>query len=180
LIPPSQGLIWVQPKFSKPDYELRAGDTVVGILHGDRGEFENQSWAFKLEGWFRRRVTVHALDSGVHAAVFRWRWAEGGTLELPEGRILHFGVVKNSSPLRYDWLDPDGTSLVHFQTRVGFDISEALVEMEQAAARHSELPLLVVLGEYLAVLFAMRYGAVPNPSPDVWDTLPGFPDLDSS
>lgn len=184
MIPPAlaevvgQELIWVQPKISKPDYELRAAGTVVASLHGQCGESQHHSWTFKLEGWFRRRVIVHAPDSVVDAAVFRWRWAEGGTLELPEGRILHFGVAKNSSPPRFDWLAPDGTPLVHFQTRAGFDVSEALVEIEQEAARLSELPLLVVLGQYLAVLFAMRHGDVPEVL-TVWDTLPSFPDVDS-
>jgi hypothetical protein len=173
-----QELIWVQPKVSKPDYELRAAGTVVASLRGRCGESEHQSWTFKLEGWFRRRVTVHAPNSFAAAAAFRWRREEGGTLELPEGRLLHFGVAKNSSPARFDWLESDGTPLVHFQTRAGFDASEALVEIEPEAAGLLELPLLVVLGEYLAVLFAMRHGGAPDVL-SVWNTLPSFPDVDS-
>jgi len=172
-----QELIWVQPKASKPDYELRAAGTVVASLRGRCGECEHHSWTFKLEGWFRRRVTVHAPDSVADGAVFRWRREEGGTLGLRQGRILHFGVGKNSSPPRFDWLEPDGTPLVHFQTRAGFDASEGLVEIEPEAARLLELPLLVVLGEYLTVLFAMRHGGAPDVL-SVWDSLPSFPDVD--
>ncbi len=166
-----QELIWVQRKVSRPDYELRATGTVVASLQGDRGESEHHSWTFKLEGRLRRRVTVYEPDSDVDSAMFRWRRAEGGTMELPEGRILRFGPAENSSPPRWDWLEPDGTPLVHFHTRAGFDMSEGLVEIVHGAAGLSELPLLVVLGEYLAVLFATRHSGVPNVWPDVWDAI---------
>lgn len=173
-----QELIWVRPAMSRPDYELRAAGTVLATLRGHLGESEHHSWTFKREGWFRRRVTVHALDSDVDVGVFRWRWAEGGTLELPDGKTLHFGAAKNSSPLRCEWRETDGTPLVRYQTRPGFDMSEALVEIEQEAAAHSDLPLLVVLGEYLTVLFAARRGEVPNVT-SVWDmAFPDFPDFD--
>lgn len=101
-------------------------------------------------------------------------------MELAEGRILNFGTAKNSSPPRCDWLQPDGTPLVRFQTRAGFDMSEGLVEIQQEVAGLSELPLLVVLGEYLAVRFAARRGDAPNVW-SVWDTIafqwPDFPEL---
>ena len=184
MIPPTiaevagQELIWVQPMLSRPDYELRAAAIVVASLRGHRGESANRSWTFKREGRLRRRVTVHAADSDLTAAVFRWRRAEGGTMELPEGRILHFGAAQGTSSLRCDWLEPDGKPLVHFQTRAGFDMSEALVEIEHDAAQLPELPLLVVLGEYLTVLFAARRGDVPNVW-SVWDTIPfTWPDFD--
>jgi hypothetical protein len=121
---------------------------------------------------------VQAPDSVADGAVFRWRRDEGGTLKLTEGRIHHFGVAKDSLPPRLDWLEPDGTPLVHFQTRAGCDASEGLVEIEQEAATLLELPLLVVLGEYLAVLFAKRHGGAPDVL-SVWDTLPSFLDVDS-
>jgi hypothetical protein len=174
-----QELAWVQPKVGKPEYELRAAGTVVASLRGRRGESDHHEWTFKLQGWFRRRVAVYTPDSDAAVAVFRWRRAEGGTMELPDGRPLHFGPAKNSSPPRWDWLEPDGTPLVHFQTRPGFDLSEGLVEIEQEAAHISELTLLVLLGEYLAVLFAARYYGGSGWSD--WDPIdlngPAFPDL---
>jgi hypothetical protein len=173
-----QDLIWVQPKVSKPEYELRAATTVVTSLRGSCGECEGHSWTFKLEGWLRRRVTVQAPDPVADGAVFRWRRADGGTLDLPEGRILHIGVAQDSLPPRFDMLEPDGTPLVHFQTRAGCDASERLVEIEKEAATLFELPLLVVLGEYLAVLLAKRHGGAPDVL-SVWDTLPSLLEVDS-
>ena len=148
-------LTWVRINYSGPDYELRTAATVVASLRGVHGECGDRSWTFKLKGIFRRRVTVSTPEGG-EVAVLRWRHERGGAMELPEGRTMHFVPAVSASPPHWDWVGPDGRALAHFKPRTGFDVAEGLVEIEQEAAGLSELPLLVVLGEYLAGLLAWR------------------------
>ncbi len=183
-------LVWVQVAIAKPEYKLYADGRVIASLFGNRGQCMNQSWTFKRKGWFHRRAIVRAPASNVNAAVCNWSRQEGGVLVLPDSRTFHFAAAADCSPVRYDWIDSDGKPLARFQTREGLDLSEASVEIKRKAVRVTELPLLVVLGQYLVTLFAARHRDVP----DVWTVLdlidipwpslpelpdiPGLPDID--
>jgi hypothetical protein len=153
-----RGLVWVQPSVMKDAYELRAGDEVVATLVFRRStlataETGDRSWTFKREGFWRPQVTVRAADSEQNEAIFRPGWAGGGTLELGGGRTLRLGAA-NFWHTQWDWQLPDGSTAVHFKSRSGFLKSGAEVQIEDGARHLPELPLLVVLGWYLLVLFA--------------------------
>ncbi len=155
----SQELLWVQPDVWRFDYELRADETVVAYLRGNLGESASYQWSFELKQFWRRRVIVRTEGGEVNLAVFKWRWLEGGTMELPKGRLLRFRPAKNAF-WRWEWQESDGTPLVRFTIRPGFDMTEGLVRVEQQAAALAELPLLVILAEYMFSLFSM-YRRVP-------------------
>jgi hypothetical protein len=153
-----QELVWVQPSRTTQAFELHAPNEVVGTLQFQRsslaaGAAEDRQWTFKREGFWHPQVTVRAPGSDINAAVFKPAWSGGGTLELAPGRSLRFGAA-NFWHSQWDWQDADNAPLVHFKAHHGFMKMEGQVEIETAATPLPELPLLVVLGWYLLILFA--------------------------
>lgn len=150
-------LVWVQPARLKQEFELRAGDEVVGSLRFERsslatGEAADQSWTFKREGFWHPRITVRVPGSDVNIALFSPGWAGGGTLDL-DGRQMRF-VAANFWHSQWDWVDAQNKPLVHFKSHQGLLKTEGQVEIQTEAIQSPDLPLLVVLGWYLLVLFA--------------------------
>jgi hypothetical protein len=151
-------LLWVQPSRMKQSFELRAGDKVVATLRWERsslatGETAEQSWTFKREGFWHPRITVRIPGSDDNVALFNPGWAGGGSLELPDGKTLHFGAA-NFWRSQWDWVDSARAPLVHFKSHQGILKTEGQVEIEGTAVDSPDLPLLVVLGWYLLILFA--------------------------
>jgi hypothetical protein len=152
-----QDLVWVQPARSKQAFELRAADQSEATLSFERASLARavtatQQWTFKREGFWHPQVTIRVSGSDVNVAVFKPGWGGGGTLELAEGRLLRFGAA-NFWHSQWDWLEPDGKPLVHFKSHPGLLRMEGQVDIESEAASLPELPLLVVLGWYLLILF---------------------------
>jgi hypothetical protein len=150
-------LLWVQPARLKQEFELRAGDEVVGSLRWERaslasGETANQSWTFKREGFWHPRITVRVPGSDDNIASFAPGWAGGGTLDQGSGGQLRLGAA-NFWHSQWDWIDGQNQPLVHFKSHQGLLKVEGEVKIEAAAIERPDLPLLVVLGWYLLVLF---------------------------
>jgi len=151
------GLLWVQPSRMKQEFELRAGEEVVGTLRWERaslatGETANQSWTFKREGFWHPRITVRVAGSDDNIATFQPGWAGGGTLELEGGGQLRLAAA-NFWHSQWDWIDAQNQPLIHFKSHQGLLKVEGEVEIEPSAIPLADLPLLVVLGWYLLVLF---------------------------
>jgi len=111
-----QVLVWVQPARLKQTFELRTGDEAVATLQFQRaslaaGEVADQQWTFKRVGFWHPQVTVRAAGSDANVAVFKPAWTGGGTLELPQGRLLRFGAA-NFWHSQWDWSDPAGNPIV--------------------------------------------------------------------
>jgi hypothetical protein len=147
-------LRWINPT-NELAFELRAGDELVGQLQFDaegRGDSDTagQRLTFKRQGFWPQRVIVRVPGSGANVAVFRISWKKGGTLELEGRRQLHLRAAIFLR--RWDWTDMEGKPLVHLKKSVlGF---EGHVTIEPDAVTSPDLPLLVVLGWYLLVLWA--------------------------
>ena len=151
-----QELIWSQPSRMHQAFELRAGDSSLGSLEFERGTLangavEDQRWTFKREGFWHPQVTVRKPGSDDNVAVFKPRWAGGGTLQLRQGRELRFAAA-NFWHSQWDWVDGD-QPLVLFKSHAGLLKTEGEVEIESSALPSAETPLLVVLGWYLLILF---------------------------
>ena len=112
-----------------------------------------QQWTFKREGFWHPQVTVREQGSDDNVAVFKPGWTGGGTLELPEGRQLRFGAA-NFWHSQWEWSEPAGKALIHFKSHPGLLRMEGQVDIDSEAVSLPELPLLVVLGWYLLILFA--------------------------
>ena len=163
-----QELVWIQPARLTQSFELQASDEVVATLEFQRaslasGETADQRWTFKREGFWHPQVTVRVPDSDANVAVFKPAWTGGGTLEIPQGRQLRFGAA-NFWHSQWDWSDASNQPLVHFKSHAGLFKMEGEVDIESGAVSLPELPLLVVLGWYLLILFARDSAAAAGAS----------------
>jgi hypothetical protein len=152
-------LIWVKPKRSKGQFELRAGDTIVATLVWDRGTRAVAQWGerryhMSRRGWLRPRVLVSTADSGERGvedgadtpvAMFA---QHGGLLSFPDGRVFFWKKPKWLTRERI-WVDSAAAELVHVHPARRATV---VVTAQPEAARLPELPLLILLGQYLIVL----------------------------
>lgn len=154
----NKSLKWLQPNILKMEYELRAGKDLVASLRfrsafGTLAAAESADgcWTFKRMGFFQSRVTVRACGSERDLAVFKNNtWKGGGTLELADGRT--FLVNTNFWQSAYEFRDSAEQPLVRFKTDWGLMQQSAEVEILPAAGQLPELPWMVLLGWYLAVM----------------------------
>ena len=158
-------LEWSQPSGFKQNYELHAGTELIATLRfrSSFGSFATAetadgSWTFKRVGFFMTHVTVRLPDSGENLAIFREKtWKGGGTLEFADGcRLL---ASTNFWQSRYAFETETGGQLVVFEVGGVFRHS-AKVKIDASALRRAELPLLVTLGWYLAILMQQDSAAV--------------------
>ena len=145
-------LRWEKPKWLKRRYELRAGEEVVATLtqsgsSGALGEWSGGRYRFIQKGWFNPRVLIGddaTTDVNATLATFTRR---GGVLTLTDGRTLLWmkpGFWKSKRV----WSD-GAASLVEFDPASGY--ASPVVTIAPEGARLAELPLLLLLGDYLIV-----------------------------
>ncbi len=140
------------------EYELRAGDEPVATLRfrsafGTLATAESADgcWTFKRVGFFQNRVTVRACDSETDLATFNNNtWKGGGTLVLADGR--EFPVTSNFWQTEYEFQNADGEPLLRFKTKWGLSHQSAEVNVLAAGESLPELPWMILLGWYLAVM----------------------------
>ena len=150
-------LQWMQPSAWREACELRAGDDLVATLRKRSAfgsfaaaETAEDCWTFKRVGFWTTRVTVRRCGADEDVAVFHNNtWNGGGTLELADGR--RYLASTNFWQTRYEFQTDAGDSLVRFDIGGVFRQSAA-VAIQPAALRLAELPLLITLGWYLAVM----------------------------
>ena len=153
----SHELRWQQPRALREEYELLAGDEMIGTLKfrsmfGSFATAESADgcWTFKRVGFLKTRVTIRACGAEEELALFRnSTWRGGGTLELPAGRTYRANV--NLWASRYEFRTEERTPLLTFRTG-GIIHASATVQVHDAARSLAELPWLVMLGWYLCVM----------------------------
>jgi len=153
----SQGmeLVWIQPKWSRPQFELRARDTTLASLDWTCGSLALGRWGaaaycFSRKGWLRPRVLVRSTaqcEADAPLATFETR---RGTLTLPDGRAFVWQKPTRLGRVRI-WVSDTGTVLARFRA----EKHSSIVAVQRAAQRHPELPLLILLGQYLLVQAAL-------------------------
>lgn len=150
-------LQWMQPSAWREAYELRAGEDVVATLRFRSAfgsfataETADDCWTFKRVGFWQTRVTVRRCGASEDLAVFHNNtWSGGGTLVFPDDR--RYRASTNVWQTRYEWQTEPGEPLVRFDIG-GFFHYSAQVVIQPAALRLPQLPLLITLGWYLAVM----------------------------
>ncbi len=150
-------LEWKQPSAMKMNYELLADDEVVATLRfrssfGSLATVESGDgcWTFKRLGFWQTRATVRACDSDLDIAVFHNNtWRRGGTLALADGR--KYLASTNFWQTRYEITDEHEEPLIRYDIG-GFFRSSAVVELLPLSQGIPELPWMVSLGWYLAVM----------------------------
>jgi hypothetical protein len=149
-------LRWVQPRALQPTYELRAGEQVAATLvfcsafsSLATGESADGCWTFKRLGFVK--TTVRTRGSKTDIALLRNScWGSGGWLEMSDGR--RFPARTNVWATRYQLLTEAGGPLVTFSHIGGLLRLSGNVVVHEAARSMPELPWLVLLGWYQAVL----------------------------
>jgi hypothetical protein len=142
---------WVKPKWSRLQFELRAGDIVLATLDWARGRQALGRWGeatyrFSRKGWLRQRVLIwsaEARDADAPLASFE---ARHGTLTLPNGRAVLWRRPRRLTH-EHIWVDDAATELARFRP----ERRRTVVSTPVAADRHPDLPLLILLGQYLIV-----------------------------
>jgi hypothetical protein len=146
-------LVWVKPTWSKLQFELRAGDSGVATLDWIRGSRALAQWGdsryqFSRQGWIRPHIFVHrAPIEGANEplAIMNYR---SGALAFADGRTFAWKKPRRFTRVRI-WEDSAGTELVRFRPARR---SLVTVTAQPEALRQPELPLLILLGQYLIVL----------------------------
>jgi hypothetical protein len=163
----AEELLWVRPKRLRLQFELRAGEDVVATLAWTRGSNALGEWAggqyhFRRAGWLRPRIVVSDAAGGGQSAAgspteplatFTYR---GGMLTFPDGRAFTWTKPKRWTTERI-WVDGAATVLVHCRPARWRTPGAVTIQPEAAARR--ELPLLVLLGQYLLVQAAQESAA---------------------
>jgi hypothetical protein len=158
-----QELHWVKPKWSKLQFELRAGETAVATLTWTGGARALGQWAggqyqFSRQGWFRRRTFIHTPTGPTDepVALFTHR-GNSGALVFPTGRTFRWQRPTRWTAERVWVVDNAPTALV--RCRPARWRSPGVVMIQPAAASLPELPLLLLLGQYLMVQAAQEAAA---------------------
>jgi len=150
-------LVWKQPAALRMEFELHAADEVCATLNFRSmfGSFATARsgdgcWTFKRAGFFRPTVTVRRCDSETDLTVFHNNtWSGGGTLQLQDGRTIR--ATTSFWLTRSEFTTESEEPLIRF-TPGGFIHTRCGVEILPGALKLEELPWLVCLGAYLAIL----------------------------
>jgi hypothetical protein len=150
-------LSWTQPRFLASEYDLSRGSDVIGTLRFRSGwgslataQIAKGCWTFKRLGFLKTRVSVRACESEDDLAVFRnATWKGGGTLELARGAAIQANT--NFWHSKYEFVGAGDEVLVTYRTHKGFKLSGEM-QILPAARSLPELPWIVMLGWYLAVM----------------------------
>jgi hypothetical protein len=145
-------LRWVKPKRLKRRYELRAGEEAVATLTrfgatGATGEWNGGRYVFSQKGWFNQRIFVRGDPTTSDAAPLATFTRRDGVLTFADGRTLVWKKPNRWRSKRV-WLD-GAAPLVEFDPANGYASPRVTITPE--GAPRAELPLLLLLGEYLIV-----------------------------
>ena len=163
-------LRWIKPRRTKLQFELRAGEILVATLAWTGGSHALGQWAegqyrFNRKGWLRPRTLVRGAANAASdtpgeqeetVATFAHR---GGTLSFPDGRTFLWKKPKRWTNERI-WMDSATAERVRFHP--GAWESTVTVTSQPESASLPELPLLVLLGQYLIVLASQDAAAASS------------------
>jgi hypothetical protein len=146
-------LMWIRPQWSKLQFELRAGDSGVATLDWIRGSRALARWGesqyhFSRQGWLRPRIVVHKAPSEVPDEPLATLSYRSGSLTFAGGQTFTWKKPRWFTRVRV-WVDSAGNELVRFRPARR---SLVAVTAQPEALRQPELPLLILLGQYLIVL----------------------------
>jgi len=139
----------VLPWNGEPVAELRWNTGIAA--EGATARTADGAWGFDRAGLLTKQVRIDA-EAGISAAYDAAGWEGGGELTTPLGTRLTFRPA-NVMSTRWAFVDDEGRPYVSFvlEMRRIFRTVQ-VVRIEPAGVGSGELPLLVTLGSWLAVL----------------------------
>jgi len=154
----ASGLEWAQCRAFGRQYELRAGDEVLGTLSWMKtfgtaalAFCAEGQWIFERPGFFARKVEVRDAGTGTQVALFQPNWRGDGLLKLVDGRTFQW-VHTSFWGTQWLFVGAAGEPLLHFRSRSRRFKMTASVGIAPSALPAKELSLLTMLGWYLMVL----------------------------
>jgi len=156
----AQEFNWVKSSAGKRRYELRAGEAVVATLSWTRGRQAEAEWSksryrFSRQGWFRQRTLVFELPQAApkpavpeQSVAILVHQGSGGTLIFSNGRTFRWSKAGTWSNQQV-WLDSHGGEVIRFAP--GHRDATVVLHPATDLASIPELPLLLLLGQYLLV-----------------------------
>lgn len=155
---------WIQPKAMGRSYELRSDESLFASLvfrsaFGSfaTAEYRGGRYTFKRVGFFTPHVTIRREGDEEELALYRPNWTGSqGMLDLDGSHLIW--KPANFWATRYGWYLGKDMLLLYRQGTEEKHVSDlfktqARVEIGEAAWQNESLPLLVMLGWYLVVLY---------------------------
>jgi hypothetical protein len=162
-----QRLLWKQTKFGAYDFELRAGEDLVGVLYWPKflseravAECAAGKWRVDRVGFFRRRTVVTEADSGLEVASFEAGWLGDGDLVLSDGRAFQWYRTKAFLNNAWALADESGNAVLEVKTWMHWFKYRADVALHVEPGARPELPLLVLTAWYLGFMQMQDAAAV--------------------
>ena len=115
-----------------------------------RAEIDGGCWSFTRRGFLQRRVTVRVCDTEADIAVFKDSCGLSGTLVLADGREIKMRSKFWRS--RHAFVDAADQLLIRFTSSHLFRMSGQMEILPAAETVRHELPWLVMLAWYFAVM----------------------------
>jgi len=153
----SSPLIWKQPRLTEPFFELKYSEEVLATLRFNNsfgslatGTAAEGEWSFKRLGFMKTYITIREKGKDANIAVFQNNtWSGGGTLEFPDGR--KYRANSNFWHSEVEFTDEEDKPLIRYINIGGFKL-HAQLELMPSAKELPEMPWMVLLGWYLAVM----------------------------
>jgi len=159
----TQALNWIQPKPFWREYQLLAGSELVATLRWESVlgslvsiQTADGKWLIRRSGFLWRRLIVHREGDSGDDATFTFRWFRGGVLECPGGGIYRWRRTKFWRP-EWAFASASDFPVVRLKLIRVFLKSAGEIELAENASLHrTEVPLLIVIGWYLVLVFQRK------------------------
>jgi hypothetical protein len=151
-------LLWKQVAFGAREFELRAGEDLVGRLYwpkwlSDRAvaKCADGVWLIDRLGFFRDKVVATDMGSRGRVGTFVPNWLGDGKLSLVNGREYQWYRIKAFSN-SWAFVDKNDAVLIEFHDWMRCFKHEAEVKLRMGVTSLPEISLLILLGWYLAYM----------------------------
>ena len=151
-------LQWKQIAFGAREFELRAGDDLVGRLYwpkwlSDRAVAicADGKWLIDRLGFFRDKVVVTDVVSRTKVGSFVSDWLGDGKLSLINGDVYQWYRTKAFSN-SWAFADKNDVVLIEINDWMRWFKHEAEVKLRIGVTSLPELSLLILIGWYLAYM----------------------------
>lgn len=152
-------IAWIQPDWSKWQFEIHAGEEIVGTLEWKAGldagaiaTSADGAWSFKHGGFNHPWVRIRPEGKEWDIARFHLsNWNGNGLLTLHDGRKLRWGFTNDRrTSWRWDWVN--GIPLISIRKALESEDNMGVIEIHPRWESAPDASLLMLLGCYLIVV----------------------------
>lgn len=155
----AQTLEWVQPKALSRYHELFAGAELYGTLTWKKpfgslalGVCAEESFSFKRGGFLHPFVTIRRLSIEDDFGKMEMKLGHNGLLQMADGQVFEFRRLGLWKP-QWSFFDESGELICSITKKAKVPRFSGSVKIGEKARRKIHLPLLLLVGWYVIVLF---------------------------